>query len=574
MPPLKQAEMSKLTDLTMKGLSRKLTVEQLKAVKGAIAKCPNPLYLQLSCHLASNLKSYSSQEELRLENDLPSQVIVLLESLEARYGKTAVAHTLSYITACRYGIRDGEMMDVLSCDERVLDALFANSSVVLRRVPSLLWMSLSLELKEFLIERTVQDMHVTSWRYPIFAEVVRTRYMSRDLDKKQFHRNLQDYFQSRWSKKKKPFTTEGGIEAQVDRFVLSQPDNYENYANVRKYQELPFQAYHAGEKDFAKKFIWNADWLSRKMQCCSVYEFMSDISLARSANNSEDPDLVTLQHLLELSSYALMCNGAQLFPHLQQRMRTHSTINKSSHPKIFKLLESAVKYHILKFFLSDGLLTQNSDAQQPQEPQDGAATTPSPAITGLFRMKGNPSHMISLSTTRKEIIVWDILSRKAVRTLKGIECPKDVRFIDEHKVVVLCNRELKIFNLDLGTFETKLKGIMNVSMPFFALHDKDHVVALARNRMNVNVINVESGNIVSTFKAGEDRFINSLLVSDNGLRCVCGDETQKPSPLLVWDLQNRKLIHDFRIQQHEFVTKMAAISTDGHYVVSVIRVSV
>lgn len=562
--PLKQGEVSRLTDLTLKSISRTVTEEQSKRLKSAAAKCSNPLYVQLACYMAGTVKSYTPQEDLRVEKDVTSQINSLFDFLESRYGKLAVAHTLSYVTACRYGIRDGEMMDVLSCDDKVLDSVFANSSVVLRRVPSLLWTALSLELKWFLIERTLNQMHFTTWKFPIFAEVVCKRYMQRDVDRKLFNRNLQDYFQSRWSKKKKPFTTEGGIEAQVDRFVLSQPDKYENYANIRKFQELPFQAFHAGEKDFAKKFIWNADWLSRKMQCCSVYEFISDIALASATSSGEDPDLVTLRQLLELSAYALTCNGAQLFPHLQKRIQMHSSVNKSSHPKISKLLESAVKYHILKFFLSDGCLKENPVGQQ-----DGAPTNP--AITGLFRMRGNPSHMLSLSTSRKEIIVWNILSHKAVRTLKGVESPRDVRFIDEHRVVVLCNRELKIFNLELGTFETKLKGIMNVGMPYFSLHDKDHVVALARNRMNVNIINVESGDIVSTFKAGEDRFINSLLVSDNGLRCVCGDETQKPSPLLVWDLQNRKLIHDFRIQQHEFVTKMAAISSDGHYVVSVIR---
>ncbi|KAJ8042119.1 NACHT domain- and WD repeat-containing protein 1 [Holothuria leucospilota] len=562
--PLKQGEVSRLTDLTLKSISRTVTEEQSKRLKSAAAKCSNPLYVQLACYMAGTVKSYTPQEDLRVEKDVTSQINSLFDFLESRYGKLAVAHTLSYVTACRYGIRDGEMMDVLSCDDKVLDSMFANSSVVLRRVPSLLWTALSLELKWFLIERTLNQMHFTTWKFPIFAEVVCKRYMQRDVDRKLFNRNLQDYFQSRWSKKKKPFTTEGGIEAQVDRFVLSQPDKYENYANIRKFQELPFQAFHAGEKDFAKKFIWNADWLSRKMQCCSVYEFISDIALASATSSGEDPDLVTLRQLLELSAYALTCNGAQLFPHLQKRIQMHSSVNKSSHPKISKLLESAVKYHILKFFLSDGCLKENPVGQQ-----DGAPTNP--AITGLFRMRGNPSHMLSLSTSRKEIIVWNILSHKAVRTLKGVESPRDVRFIDEHRVVVLCNRELKIFNLELGTFETKLKGIMNVGMPYFSLHDKDHVVALARNRMNVNIINVESGDIVSTFKAGEDRFINSLLVSDNGLRCVCGDETQKPSPLLVWDLQNRKLIHDFRIQQHEFVTKMAAISSDGHYVVSVIR---
>lgn len=76
----------------------------------------------------------------------------------------------------------------------------------------------------------------------------------------------------------------------------------------------------------------------------------------------------------------------------------------------------------------------------------------------------------------------------------------------------------------------------------------------------------------TTFKAGEDRFLNSLLTSANGKICVCGDETQKPFPLLVWDLSARKLQYDLRIPHHEFLTRLSAISNDGHYVVSVCQV--
>lgn len=71
-----------------------------------------------------------------------------------------------------------------------------------------------------------------------------------------------------------------------------------------------------------------------------------------------------------------------------------------------------------------------------------------------------------------------------------------------------------------------------------------------------------------------NRFLNSLLVSANGRICVCGDETQKPFPLLVWDLTSRKLVYDLRIPHHEFVTRLSAISDDGHYVVSVCRVCI
>lgn len=53
------------------------------------------------------------------------------------------------------------------------------------------------------------------------------------------------------------------------------------------------------------------------------------------------------------------------------------------------------------------------------------------------------------------------------------------------------------------------------------------------------------------FKAGEDRYLNSMMVSSNGEIMVCGDEVQKPFPLLVWNLNQRKLVYDLRQYKHE-----------------------
>lgn len=62
-----------------------------------------------------------------------------------------------------------------------------------------------------------------------------------------------------------------------------------------------------------------------------------------------------------------------------------------------------------------------------------------------------------------------------------------------------------------------MKGVMNQKMPYFAYcNDSQHLVCLSRNRMYVNLMNLESGDCITTFKAGEDRFLNSLLVSGDG----------------------------------------------------------
>ena len=98
-------------------------------------------------------------------------------------------------------------------------------------------------------------------------------------------------------------------------------------------------------------------------------------------------------------------------------------------------------------------------------------------------------------------------------------------------------------------------------------------VSLSRNRMYVNLISLENGDCVTTFKVGEDRFLNSLLVSDNGRLLVCGDESKRPCSLLVWDLQAKKLIYDLKMNHHEFITRLSAITGDGTYVACVCKVS-
>lgn len=187
----------------------------------------------------------------------------------------------------------------------------------------------------------------------------------------------------------------------------------------------------------------------------------------------------------------------------------------------------------------------------------------------IFTIKGNPRHVVAIFPDKNRLVVWDIFDEKAVRTLNNIDHPRDLRMVDEKRAVVLCNRELRVYDLDSGTLLTKLKGVMNQKMPYFEIFGQDYVIALARNRMCVNMLNINTGELETNFKVGEDRFLNSLLVSAEGGICVCGDETQKPFPLLVWNLNERRLLYDLRLDRHEFITRMSAISDDGHFVVSV-----
>lgn len=207
-------------------------------------------------------------------------------------------------------------------------------------------------------------------------------------------------------------------------------------------------------------------------------------------------------------------------------------------------------------------------------PSDSSSNQPvRNCYDAIFTLESNKSHIILISSDRNELCVYNLRTGQNARTLRNINRPKNVKLIDSHRAVVLCDRELNVYNLDEARLVTKLKGVMNNKMPFYGLHDQHYAVTLSRNRMYVNMINLHNGNLETMFKVGEDRFLNSLLVSKNGAITVCGDETQKPFPLLVWNLTNRKLIYDLRMPGTEFLTSLSAISDDGHFVVCVCKVS-
>lgn len=66
--------------------------------------------------------------------------------LETKHGEVFVRSTLGYLTASKTGISASELLDVLSCDDVVLDDAFEFHIPPIRRLPPLLWTRLRLDL--------------------------------------------------------------------------------------------------------------------------------------------------------------------------------------------------------------------------------------------------------------------------------------------------------------------------------------------------------------------------------------------------------------------------------------------
>lgn len=354
----------------------------------------------------------------------------------------------------------------------------------------------------------------------------------------------------------------------------------------------------------AKEYILNRHQFFIQFLYSSMpEEFIEDCEILKensTKKNSIQEDLQCLVNYIKQSVYPLRYDGSQIYSQIYCRSYEHSKVNKSikskklidllnisSCPPIMNLMpiseisiNSFIRARIglnqplqanvsSSYSLNAPTLTANQRVAKSSESHQSA--NQHQMKQKIYTIKDNHRHVIIIYPDKSSLSVWDIFEEKAVRTINNIDQPRDLRMIDKKRAVILCNRELRVYDLDSGQLLNKLKGVMNQKMPFFEIFGDNYVVALARNRMCVNLLNINTGELETTFKVGEDRFLNSLLVSAVGGICVCGDETQKPFPLLVWNLNERRLMYDLRIEKHEFLTRMSAISDDGHFVVSVCR---
>ncbi|KAI3378139.1 hypothetical protein SNEBB_007084 [Seison nebaliae] len=104
----------------------------------------------------------------------------------------------------------------------------------------------------------------------------------------------------------------------------------------------------------------------------------------------------------------------------------------------------------------------------------------------------------------------------------------------------------------------------NSSVESFRLIGFTQLVCISRNRMNVQIIDVEDGRIIATLKTGEDRFLKTLHLFQHWALCL--EDCKDPARLLLWNLQTHCLCKDIRIPQVEDpLSHVAQVSPNGKF---------
>lgn len=181
---------------------------------------------------------------------------------------------------------------------------------------------------------------------------------------------------------------------------------------MRKFVELPYHKYKLETADFANSFyLTNLKWLHEKLIATGCVHLLNDVCLVNVADgnsNRSNPSahLVLLKALLERHFRALNYDGQQFFSVL------HACIEASSIPdnEILKqwrqFIETSSVSYLQKLELSEAETTE-AEPKPEAEKMDAEK----PAVTGydlLMNLNIDGYFVISLSTEREEICVWDV----------------------------------------------------------------------------------------------------------------------------------------------------------------------
>jgi hypothetical protein len=467
MPLLGEAEAKGILMSSVMQYNHSVNSKIQDCVLKSVQECTLPLYSKV---LAWQTSWWADKEhDIVPKGHVNDQLSLMLEELETILGVTQVQHALAIITSTKHGVTDSEMIDLLAFDDN-----FHSTTTYVDWAPACLtWSRLNKHLAPFLQWTLTGGVLGVQWRDNMLRQAVAARYKEHA---KWANQMIYDYYTGKWWTSK---------PANLSARLVSQETILGKCYNRRKLDELPFHYYQLKGEVENSPYIADITWIYDKVCGSNCYQILEDINLQWSVKNELT---LLLRHFIETHASVLNYDGRQFYSHLykylEDKIRRKEISLESNDSTLAQVYSLTKNPPVLSF------IPLNSVKEQSDE--SGAVFQES-SFDLVVRLPETDQFVVSVSTNKEEICVWDVKQCTRVRILKGVPHPTNLIPIDQFRCIVLCRRELRIYDLNSGTFVTKLKGVMNQKMPYFGLHDQSHLVALSRNRMYVNLMNLETG---------------------------------------------------------------------------------
>ncbi|UJR24207.1 hypothetical protein I4U23_027173 [Adineta vaga] len=218
-----------------------------------------PLFMKLAFDIICTWHSYDPiDDQLKTCRNVDDCIRYLFNHLETKHNSILFRRALCYMTACRNGISQNELEDVLSLDDDVLKGVFEHYIPPIQRLPGILWTRIRNDMDEYITEKEVDDSSVIFWYHRRFIEVANEQFLSKldETEKRIIFGNMIDLYNETWKGKNKPLKIsnqklidkyhlmKSSGEIQANRLVASQPIEFidvngQVQYNKRKLNELP-----------------------------------------------------------------------------------------------------------------------------------------------------------------------------------------------------------------------------------------------------------------------------------------------------------------------------------------------
>jgi WD40 repeat protein len=517
--PMTQSEGGQALDEWLGEARRTLRPWQRATVLAHFERCGLPLYLKLAAEESKLWKSYAPQDACTLGEGVAGVIDTLFDRLasNANHGPVLVERSLGYLAAARYGLTEGEILDVLTADDTVWRDFDQRKhhEVSERRLPVVVWSRLSLDLEPYLTERAAPGGTVIAF----------------------YHRQLAERAAA-WSQDR---------HSDLARYFLGRP-----VPDTRRLVELPFQQRGAHQWNEAEATLFDSQFLFAKVAAGMALDLDADYEglLQKAPEMSETLRLV--HGALRLSLHVLVHDPEQFASQMVGRLLAHR-----DKPGAEKFLDEITAAAPRPWF-------------RPLHP---ALHPPGTALLRTLGGHSGPVRGVAVTPDGKRAVsasydktltVWELDTGRVLRTLEGHSSYVNGVAVtpDGKRAVSACADDtLKVWDLETGRLLRTLEGHSNWVRSVAVTPDGKRAVS-ASDDHTLKVWDLGAGRVLFTLE-GHAGNVAGVAVTPGGKRAVSAswDHTLK-----VWDLETGLALRT--LEGHSGRVYGAAVTPDGKRVVS------
>ncbi|XP_040062194.2 NACHT domain- and WD repeat-containing protein 1 [Ixodes scapularis] len=523
-PSLQGSAAASMLQSNLKDHKRTLTKNQWGVVRDRLAgQSVCPLYVTLLSQQAKRWSSYEALDgDMHVPGDIGTFVNRTLEKSEKRFGFSHVKKIASYLTCTSYGLREPEIVELLSCSE---------CEASQREFLPVNWLSFKRELGVLLRESYVDCRSYLQWSHRCIGACVRKRYLAEPEDAVACHTDLANAFHLGFLMQK----DEKG-PAFDDSNKSKRKEDWSDL--LREVDELWNHLFQSGDvKRLNQDAVCNFEFLLSAVRGASISYVRSVLEIVRA--QLLDWEIELLYNMTKQSVDVLSQDPQQLATEILNWLRPYADGNS-------KVLEDLVSQanSWCNQAKTPLLVPLTSWLSLTLPPQVTSMSLPSP-LKHLVAVPDSQHVFCTTEADNRVISMYHVTSKKLVRQLSGhkatITC-LHMSASGRHLVSGSEDTDVLIWDPVLGTLQRRLSHHVAGVLCVATTHSEDFV--LSGSEIGVVVVaRLDTGQLVQRLE-NHRGVVNAVAVNkgDDIFATASSDCT-----VCVWCLEDFTLLNSIAL---------------------------